>query len=97
MGDEVIGSAELKYREMAIYPEKEHWLGGVFVIPKHRGKGIAARLVESVVETARALDVAVLHIQTQRLDGGLYRALGWQATEQTKNRGLDVLVMERAL
>jgi hypothetical protein len=37
---ETVGAAELKYREMDIYPEKEHWLGGVFVAPHERGRGI---------------------------------------------------------
>lgn len=97
MGDEVIGSAELKYREMTIYPEKEHWLGGVFVVPEHRGKGVAARLIDAVVETARILGVDLLHVQTERLDGGLYRQLGWQCTERVCYRGLDVLVLQRKL
>ena len=97
MGDEVIGSAELKYREMTIYPEKEHWLGGVFVVPEHRGRGVAARLIDAVVNSARILGVDVLHIQTKRLDGGLYLKLGWQRTEQICYRGLDVLVMQREL
>jgi hypothetical protein len=26
---ELLGAAQLKFREMDIYPEKEHWLGGV--------------------------------------------------------------------
>ena len=37
-GAEVLGAAQLKYREMDIYPEKEHWLGGVYVSKKHRGQ-----------------------------------------------------------
>jgi len=96
-GDEVIGSAELKYREMTIYPDKEHWLGGVFVVPEHRGKGVAARLIEAVVDTARSLNVTMLHLQTERLNSGLYQKLGWQRTEQVCYRGLDVIVMQRTL
>lgn len=97
MDDEVIGSAQLKYREMTIYPEKEHWLGGVFVAPEHRGNGVAVRLIDAIVNSARALGVDVLHIQTERLDGGLYPKLGWRRSEQICYRGLDVLVMEREL
>jgi GNAT superfamily N-acetyltransferase len=97
LDDQVIGSAELKYREMTIYPEKEHWLGGVFVVPKHRGKGVAAQLIDAVVDTARTLGVDMLHLQTERLDGGLYRKLGWQREEQVDYRGLEVLVMQRTL
>ncbi len=94
--EEVVGAAQLKYREMPMFPEKEHWLGGVYVAPEHRGHAIAARLADSVVETARNLGVKTLHIQTERLDGGLYARLGWTPVEQV-NRGPDVLVMQRAL
>jgi GNAT superfamily N-acetyltransferase len=95
--DEIVGVAELKYREMAIYPDKEHWIGGVFVPPAHRGKGIASRLANRIVEIAGSLGVKTLHLQTEKLNGGLYARLGWVATEQVNYRGLDVLVMEKRL
>ena len=95
--DEIVGVAELKYREMTIYPDKEHWIGGVFVPPAHRGKGIASRVANRIAEIARSLGVKTLHVQTERLDGGLYSRLGWAPFEQVNYRGLDVLVMERHL
>ena len=94
---EVVGAAQLKYREMPVFPEKEHWLGGVYVASEHRGRGISAQLVDSMITTARHLGVQTLHIQTERLDGGLYARLGWTPVEQASNHGLDVLVMERQL
>ena len=33
---EILGAGQLKYREMDIYPEKEHWLRGVYVAVNHR-------------------------------------------------------------
>ncbi|MCP3668873.1 MAG: GNAT family N-acetyltransferase [Gammaproteobacteria bacterium] len=90
---EVIGAAQLKYREMDIYPEKEHWLGGVYVAAAHRNKGIGAQLVGEIVEIARRLDVSTLHLQTERLDGGLYGSLGWAPIEKVNYHGVDVLVM----
>jgi len=48
--DEVVGAAQLKLREMDIYPEKEHWLGGVFVSPRHRGRQIGSRLAGKIAE-----------------------------------------------
>ena len=94
--EEVVGAAQLKYREMPMFPEKEHWLGGVYVTPEYRGHDIAVRLVDAVLEAAQCLGVQTLHIQTERLDGGLYARLGWTPVEQV-NRGPDVLVMQRAL
>jgi len=92
-----MGVAELKFHEMDIYPEKEHWLGGVYVPVEHRGKGIASRLIRQAVRIARTLGVPTLYLQTEKLEGGLYASLGWVPVAQANNRGLDVLVMEKTL
>lgn len=91
----IIGAAQLKFREMDIYPDKEHWIGGVFVPNQYRGNEVATRLIEKVTTIAQSLDVSVLHLQTERLDGGLYTRMGWSPIEQVKYKGLDVLVMEK--
>ncbi len=96
-GEEVLGLAQLKYREMRIYPEKEHWLGGVYVAAPHRGRGIAARIIAKITDRAKELGVKTLYLQTERLDGGLYARLGWQPIEQVRYDGHEVLVMERHL
>ena len=94
---EVVGAAQLKFREMAIYPEKEHWLGGVFVAPHHRGRGVGSALAGRIAEIARSLQVKTLHLQTECLDGGLYARLGWEPRERVTSKGRDVLVMEKDL
>jgi GNAT superfamily N-acetyltransferase len=93
--DELMGAVQLKYREMTIYPEKEHWIGGVYVGKAYRGRGVAAAAIEHVTGLARGFGVKTLHLQTVRKDGGLYRRLGWQPVEEVNYRGIDVLVMQR--
>jgi GNAT superfamily N-acetyltransferase len=95
--DEILGVASLKYREMDIYPNREHWLGGVYVPTMHRDRSVGSRVVENVVERARRLNVSTLHLQTERLDGGMYGRLGWKPAERVTYRGRKVLVMERTL
>jgi GNAT superfamily N-acetyltransferase len=95
--DEILGVASLKYREMDIYPDREHWLGGVYVPTRHRDRRVGSRVVENVVERARRLNVSRLHLQTERLDGGMYGRLGWKEAERVTYRGREVLVMERTL
>lgn len=95
--DEILGVAELKYREMDIYPEKEHWIGGVFVAVEHRGKGIASCIIKKIIKIAASLKVQTLYLQTVRLDGGVYTGLGWQRCEQVNYQGQEVLVMARQL
>jgi len=95
--DDILGVASLKYREMDIYPDREHWLGGVYVPTVHRGRSVGSRVVENVAERARSLDVSTLHLQADRLDGGMYGRLGWKESERVTYRGREVLVMERRL
>ena len=92
-----LGVVQLKYREMTIYPEKEHWLGGVYVANDHRRKKVAEQMILKLIEIAKSLGVKTLNLQTEHLDGGLYQQLGWQAVEQVNYRGIDVLVMELKL
>ena len=74
--DAVLGVAQLKYREMDIYPEKEHWLGGVYASEKFRRKKIAENIIVRLIDIAKALGVKTLYLQTENLNGGLYRRLG---------------------
>jgi GNAT superfamily N-acetyltransferase len=96
--DRVVGAAQLKFREMEMFPEREHWLGGVFVESEYRGRGLAARLVQESIRQARRLGVEILHLQTERLDGGIYARLGWRPSQRAVNHdGIEVLVMELPL
>lgn len=98
VGTEICAVAQLKFYEMGeMYPDREHWIGGVFVPPQFRGKGYASRIAGEIAGRAPAYGVEVLHLQTERLDGGLYERLGWRPVERASNRGLEVLVMERRL
>lgn len=94
---EVLGAAQWKIREMTTYPEREFWLGNVFVSPEARGSGVASRLAEEIAQIAKSHGVAELSLQTERLDGGLYARLGWQPVEQVHYHGNEVLVMQRDL
>ena len=91
------GVAQLKIREMDIYPDKELWLGGVYVPPEYRGRGVASCLSDRVAEMAASFSGDSIYLQTERIDGGLYARLGWKPLEQVHYKGLEVLVMERKL
>lgn len=96
-GYAVVGCAAFKIREMPQFSEYEHWLGGVFVDPAHRGRGVAGRLVEDVVARARRAGVEHLYLQTEDLSGGLYGQLGFEGLETVENRGHHVLIMRYGL
>ena len=95
---DVVAVAQLKYREMAeMFPDKAHWLGGVYVPANHRCRAYGQQIVERIIKVAPTYGVETLYLQTEALDGGLYASLGWVPYAQVINRGLDVLVMERQI
>jgi Acetyltransferase (GNAT) family len=95
--DQVLGVAQLKIREMDIYPDKEYWLGSVYTPIPFRHQGVASGLSDQVAALAKSFGIDTLFLQTERLDGGLYPQLGWKPLEKVLYKGLDVLVMEKAL
>ena len=95
-GAEVLGAAELRIREMEIFPEREFWLGGVFVSPSARGHGIARALASRVAEVAQTLQISELYLQTRVLNGGLYADLGWRMEEIIDHKGRTLAIMVRS-
>lgn len=97
-GERVLGVAVWKPHEMKeLYPDREHWLGGVYVASEARGRGLASGLCQNVIKLAREGGAPHLHLQTIQPDGGLYARLGWEPIERTHHHGHDVLVMVRSL
>lgn len=93
-GDILVGVAQLKFFEMDIYPELEHWLGGVYVAPDYRRRGIAKLIVEESKNVARKLGVQKLYLQTEYIDGGIYSQLGWKLVDKLIYNNVNVAVME---
>lgn len=95
--EKILGTVQLKFYEMDIYPQKEHWLGGVFVPKQYRGNKIAEKLVLQAMKIAKNHEVKTLFLQTEKLNGGLYKRLGWNLVEKSIYRDKPVLVMRKDL
>lgn len=92
------GVAILKPHEMFnLFPDWHCWLGSVFVRTESRGRGVATLLCQRIETIARALGIPRLHLQTERLDGGLYAKLGFQPVKDVHHNGYHVLVMKKDL
>lgn len=91
--NEIIGAAELKNREMDIYPDYEHWIGGVYVVSPFRGQGIASKMVKHLLGIAKNANIKKLYLQTEKVNGGLYAKLGFKPIEEVDYGGRRVLVM----
>ncbi len=60
----LLGSAALKRHDIAAFPQYEYWLGDVFVLSEHRGKGVGRYLVAHCIEAARSLGIRHLYLYT---------------------------------
>ncbi|WP_434710165.1 GNAT family N-acetyltransferase [Pseudomonas sp. R1-1] len=90
---ELLGGALLIDSDLEVRPELTPWLAGVYVKTEHRGKGVASRLINHVVEEARKLGVAQLYLYTDTSQS-LYARLGWEVVEELVYEGLPVVVMK---
>ncbi|MBX2880535.1 MAG: GNAT family N-acetyltransferase [Granulosicoccus sp.] len=96
--DAIIGVAELKIREVRHLPQYEHWLGGLFVDPAHRGMSIGGELIQRVHQLAYCdYGIETLYLQTERLDGGLYTRHGWAKLQTIMLDRCERLIMSKAL
>lgn len=96
-GEKLLGIIALKPTEMEFFPQRQNWLGSLFVAPEYRGYGIATKLEKEIVRLAKSLSISKLYLQTEVLDGGLYTKLGWKGLEEITGQGIKVLVMEKQL
>lgn len=93
-----VGTAALKRQELAdLYPDRQYWLGSVYVAPEYRRGSIASQLAERVAGLARERELPHLYLQTVNLSGGLYARLGWRPVERFDYRGATTLLMLREL
>jgi len=96
VNSDLIATSSLKIREMEIYPQFEHWLGNVYVLPEYRSQGIGSEITEATTETASLLGVKKLYLYTRDKEN-FYQRLGWETVEQTEYRGRMAVVMSRSL
>jgi N-acetylglutamate synthase-like GNAT family acetyltransferase len=91
---EAVGTAALKLQEAAeLFPDKQYWLGSVFVDENYRGGQIASQLSLKIVELAKQMALPHLYLQTANLNGGLYAKLGWQAVQEFNFKDEQTLLM----
>ena len=92
LNDELIGTVSLKFNDLDTRPNLDPWLGGVFVIPSWRGRGVASLLMQRAVEAAARLKLTKLYLWTSSAEG-LYQKLGWQVVERSEYCGKKIVIM----
>ena len=93
---ELAGNGALRPDDLPPRPELTPWLGGIYVAPPYRRRGIAPAIVERLVEEARRLRVPQLYLWTHSA-AGLYARLGWTECEKLEYCGQTITVMVRQI
>lgn len=93
-GDTALGTAALRETDLDGREELGPWLGGVFVSPPHRGRGIASALCRVVESKAHDRGVFRLYLFTHDQES-LYERLGWSLLEHTQWHGHRCSIMSK--
>lgn len=94
-GARAIGTASLRVSDLPGREDLSPWLGGVYVEPEFRRRGVASALCRVVEARARMFDFRRLYLFT--LDKqALYDHLGWRTIDRSawKGRAVDLMVKE---
>ena len=94
VNDDLVAVADLKYREHKDYPEYEHWIGGVYVKPEHRGKGYASMLIVKAKEHIAKLEISELYLQCEKHNEGLYLKHGFKPMHPAMHSGIRTKIFK---
>ncbi|NOU22700.1 MAG: GNAT family N-acetyltransferase [Methyloglobulus sp.] len=93
---EVFGTAALREHDLDDREDLAPWLGGVYVLPTCRSRGIGEALCKTVEQAAKLRGIDTLHLFT--LDKkAWYTHLGWKQIESTTWHGLPADIMSKQL
>ncbi len=74
---EVVGTVAVRGRWEAVPELSSPWLGGLFVVPEHRGQGIGTALVEAAITAATVAGHPIVHMAV-RVDPAFYIRRDWR-------------------
>lgn len=89
---EVFGTAALRLNDLDGSENLSPWLGGVFVLPSHRRRGVASALSIFVEQQAWLRGYETLYLFTPNQQA-LYGRLGWVESEKLTWQGLKSSIM----
>jgi len=93
-GDLALGTAALRTTDLEGREDLGPWLGGVFVSPNYRRRGIASELCRVAEAKAYAQGIERLYLFTHGQEP-LYERLGWSIIEHTVWQGHECSIMSK--
>lgn len=92
----LLGSVSLVADDLVELPQYEPWLASLFVLPEHRGRGVATTLVRFCERAATGLGFTCLHLFTAGQQA-FYDRLGWVVVETLDYYGHPGVIMRTLL
>jgi len=93
-GDTALGTAALRKFDLEGREDLSPWLGGVFVLPSQRRRGVASALCRVVEGKAYDQGLSRLFLFTHGQEA-LYERLGWSTLEATMWHGHSCSIMSK--
>jgi N-acetylglutamate synthase-like GNAT family acetyltransferase len=97
INNKAVGGAILKINKMEEYPDLKNWIGSVAVNDNYKGNGIASLLVLEICKIAKSKSIKHIYLQTEMLNGGLYKKLGFTPLKRVISLGDNILIMVKKL
>jgi GNAT superfamily N-acetyltransferase len=95
-GARAFGTAALRVHDLPGREDLGPWLGGVYVAPEFRRRGVASLLCGTVEERARSLGYRRIYLFTLDMQL-LYTRLGWLSMERSSWSGRPADIMTKEL
>lgn len=92
--EEVIGTVNLKARDMSIREDLSPWLGGLYVRENARKKGIGTQLINAAVDQAKQLNFDQLYLWTSSAKD-YYLNLGWTLIAEPFYEGKKASIFQK--
>ncbi len=86
-------AGSVKLFELSSQPDKVHWVGEIFVLPEHRGRGLGSRITTALADHAFSAGASQIYLYTPDQQA-LYARLGWQEVSKDVVNGETVSIME---
>lgn len=93
---EVIGTVNLKVRDMSIRQDLSPWLGGLYVREDARKKGVGTQLINAAVDHAKRLKFEQLYLWTATAKD-YYLNLGWVLIEEPFYEGKNTGIFQKKI
>lgn len=95
-GGEFAGSVSVVFGDCEARRDLDPWLASLHVMPEHRGRGHARRLVLAAVDLAARSNVEMLHVFTEGADG-LFEKCGFVPLAEADLHGHAVRILRREI